>query len=443
MSTLDSAWRDLGEDAAALDLVTSCATEVPLGGALPVGPLVHDAIAVASLSGALVFAHQRGIPTPRVALDPARIATAVTSERHFRWHGEPVNAWAELSGFWQTSDGWVRTHANYPHHRERLLGALGLAHDATGDELRRELSIRTAAEVDATVTARGGIATVVRTEEQWREHPHAGVIGAQPLVGLERIGDAPPTPVPERFRVLDLSRVIAGPVATRTLGLWGADVLRVDPPGIPEIEWQHLDSGAGKRSTILDATSPEFEHLLRTTDVLVLGYRPGALDAAGLTPELLAERYPGIIVARLSAWGQTGPLAARRGFDSIVQAATGIAWRESRDGQTPGALPAQALDHTAGYLLAAAVTTALRRRAEHGGSWLAEVSLARVAHELLHLPANPSQRSGGTIADWTPTVVTHGDVVVAAPAAQYEGSPTDWRTPPVAWGTSAPEWCPR
>ncbi len=439
MSTLEAAWRDLGEDGAALGLVRSHASEVPLSGALPVGPLVHDTIAAASLSAALLSARRDGTAAPRVELDPVRIATAVTSERHYRWRGEPMNPWAELSGFWPTRDGWIRTHANYPHHRERLLAALELGPQTTADDLLRHLSRRNAIEVDELVTRAGGVATVVRTREEWGEHPHFPVVEAQPLVRLERVADAPPALPPRQFRVLDLTRVIAGPVATRTLALWGADVLRIDPPAIPELEWQHLDTGAGKRSTVLDARSAEFDRLLAEAHVVVTGYRPGSLDAVGLGPEELAARYPGIVVARLSAWGQSGPLGARRGFDSIVQAATGIAWEETPDGQRPGALPAQALDHSAGYLLAAAITSALRSRADEGGSWLAEVSLARVAHELLGSPRIRAARN----SSWEPTVVEHGDLILAAPAAHFDGSPDDWSAPPVPWGSSAPEWCPQ
>ncbi|NEA87180.1 CoA transferase, partial [Streptomyces sp. SID14436] len=181
-------------------------------------------------------------------------------------------------------------------------------------------------------------------------------------------------------RVLDLTRVIAGPVATRVLGLLGADVLRVDPPGLPELPDQHADTGFGKRSARLDLTSGRetFEELLAGADVVVTGYRPGALDRFGLGPRALAERRPGIVVAQLSAWGAYGPWGDRRGFDSLVQVATGIAAAEGT-GERPGALPAQALDHGTGYLLAAAVLRALTDRSDTGGSRSVRVALARTA----------------------------------------------------------------
>ncbi len=448
MSVLETVWADLGENPAALSLVTDRADEIPLDSALPVRRLVHDVIAAASLSAALIAAERAGAATPVVELDPLRVATAVTSEKHFRLRGEPVDAWAALSGFWPTADGWLRTHANYPHHRARLLTALGLPESTTANELRARLATMTAFDAETAVVGAGGVAAAVRTEAEWRAHPQSRAVAPQPLLALARVGDAqarplPPAPLTEPLagvRVLDLTRVLAGPVATRTLALWGADVLRIDSPRLPEPELQHLDTGAGKRSALLDLAIAgdlaALDALLDTADVVVTGYRSASLDRFGLSPEALAERHPGIVVARLTAWGTTGPWADRRGFDSIVQAASGISWLESKDGTTPGALPAQALDHSAGYLLATGVTTALRRQRAEGGSWLVETSLARVAAELLGMPRDPRR----TVPTWEPTVVARGDVTSAAAALHFEGGPDDWAMPPVAWGSSQPRW---
>lgn len=446
MSLLDAAWSALGEDAAALALVRSHADAIPLESSLAVGAFVHDAIAVASLSAALLAARRTGSAVPTVELDPARVATAVTSERHFRIDGDPVNAWAELSGFWPTADGWVRTHANYRHHREALVTALGLPGSTSADELLAHLHRRTAAEVEDLVAAAGGIAVAARTEDEWRQHPQSVAVAATPVVAIARTGDAPPAEYPATtvdapargIRVLDLTRVIAGPVAGRTLALWGADVLRIDSPRLPEIPWQHLDGGAGKRSALVDFATDRatLDVLLDRADVVLTGYRTGSLDRYGLSPEVLAADHPGIVVARLSAWGSGGPWAQRRGFDSIVQAATGIGWIESADGAAPGAMPAQALDHSAGYLLAAGITTALRRRLDEGGAWLVETSLARIAAELLAQPRHPRQEVG----PWQPTVIVRGNVTSAAAAPHFDGGPDDWAAPAVPWGSSPAAW---
>lgn len=419
-------------------------TQVPLAAVLPVGDLVGDAVALSSLSAAALAGARLGIATPPIGVDPVRVATAVTSERHFRIGGVQPNAWAELSGFWPTADGWVRSHANYSHHRERLLDALGLWRGAGADELRAAIAQRGAQELEDAVAERGGVLARVRSEAEWAEHAQAIAVAEHPLLGVSPLDDAARHwRAPARLdaplagvRVLDLTRVIAGPVATRTLALWGADVLRVDSPLNPEIGWQHLDSGAGKRSTLLDLGHPDdratFEQLLSTADVVVTGYRAGSLDKYGLAPAAIAERRPGIVVARLSAWGPTGPFAHRRGFDSIVQAASGIAMVESSDGQKPGALPAQALDHTAGYLLAAGVTSALR--AERGGA-LIETSLARIAQALLAAP-----RTAEIVSDWEPTTEQRGELTITRPAAAYVGGPADWPSDPVEWGSSAAAW---
>lgn len=436
---LDTAWRGLGERPDALGLVNPPLHIVPLTSTLAVGALVRDAVAAASLSASLLAARTSGGAVGEVTLDPVRIATAVTSERHLRIDGVQPDVWAELSGFWPTSDGWVRTHANYPHHRARLLSALGLPDDTDADGLRSHLATRTADDVESLVADAGGVATALRDEAAWRAHPQRAAVAETPFVGLTRIGDAPPKPT-DRIRVLDLTRVIAGPVATRTLALWGFDVLRIDGPEHPEISFQHLDTGNGKRSAILDlADSDKLEELLAEADVVVSGYRGGALDRFGLSPEALAERHPGIVIARLTAWGTDGPLAQRRGFDSIVQAATGIAWLESLDGEKPGALPAQALDHSAGYLLAAGITSAVRRRVDEGGSWLVETSLARIAQELLDAPRSPRAET-----TFEPTIATRtmvsGEVTSTLPAPHYLGGPDDWAEPPVPWGSSAAAW---
>jgi crotonobetainyl-CoA:carnitine CoA-transferase CaiB-like acyl-CoA transferase len=244
------------------------------------------------------------------------------------------------------------------------------------------------------------------------------------------------------LRVLDLTRVIAGPVATRTLASHGADVLRIDGPRLPEDPDALLDTGSGKRHVTVDFASlggrRTVDALLSGADVVVQGYRPGALDAFGLAPEALAERYPHLVVVRLSAWGVTGPWRGRRGFDSLVQAASGIALR-SGSADAPGVLPAQALDHATGHLAAAVVLGALARQREEGGGWHGELSLAQTAHWLLDAPAEPAEDDGEP--DATPYLQelpsARGTVGVVAPP----GSPP-WSAAAEFSPTTVPEWRP-
>jgi crotonobetainyl-CoA:carnitine CoA-transferase CaiB-like acyl-CoA transferase len=416
---------------------------VPLPSRLAVGSVATAAVTAASRAAAEIAGSS---PT---GIDPDRIAVAYSSERWFRLDGAQPDAFAPLSGFFRTADGWVRTHGNYPHHAAALRRALGLGDEDGKDAAAAAFSARSAAEVAAAVESLGGVCVPVSPETPAAD----AALHEAPLVREARLGDAPPAPLPapsteaplHGIRVLDLTRVIAGPVGTRTLALFGADVLRIDSPRLPEIPWQHLDTGHGKRSALLDLATPSgrarFDELLATADVVALGYRPASLDALGLSPLALAARRPGVVVVRHSAWGD----ADRRGFDSIVQAASGISWIESRDGVTPGALPAQALDHSAGYLLAAAAIRLLSRRAGEGGSWLAETSLRRVAAELLGLPrtAEPEPAAAAIDPDGhTQTFDVAGHALVtAAPAVTYAGAPRGFAAPR-PWGEDEPAWLP-
>jgi crotonobetainyl-CoA:carnitine CoA-transferase CaiB-like acyl-CoA transferase len=292
----------------------------------------------------------------------------------------------------------------------------------------------------------------VRTVSQWRAHPQDAAVRRLPLASWTRLDDAPARRLPPPptapllpaagLRVLDLTRVIAGPVATRTLALLGADVLRLDSPQLPEIPAQHLDTGMGKRSALVDLAVERdvFEVLLADADVVVVGYRPHAMDRHGLAPERLAQVRPGLVIASLSAWGGVGPWAGRRGFDSIVQAATGIAAVESLDGTVPGALPAQALDHATGYLLAAAILTAVTDQLERGGSLHVQAHLARTAAWLLdHFDGTTRTLpdvNGLMYERSTPS----GVLRYAPPAFDLEGGPTDWPTVGSPWAAELPRW---
>lgn len=406
------------------------------------------ALAWASVSAASLAASQLAGADP-LPLDPHAIAAAYQSERYIRIDGTAPDVWAPLSGFFPAADGWVRTHGNYPHHADALRRGLRLGPTATPEDVAAALRRMSAAAAERDITATGGLCVRVETE-----HPETDrLLRGSPPVAIARVGEAParvrawgPALAPLRgLRVLDLTRVIAGPVATRTLALLGADVLRIDPPGMPEPAWQHLDTGHGKRTALLDVGTPagatRLEALLAGTDVVVTGYRPSAIARLGLDPSALAARHPGLVVARLSAWGFTGAGAERRGFDSLVQAASGIAWIESPDGERPGALPAQALDHSAGYLLTAGIITAVDRQARQGGSWAVETSLRRLAAELLGLPRMSGVEPPASEAP--PRLNTFDldglEVQTAAPAIAYSGSPRDYAAPR-PWGSDSPEW---
>jgi CoA-transferase family III len=466
--TTGEVWTALGGDPA---LARSVSYGGRVTGALPsrlpVAALARTAVAVCSLAAAELAARRSGHAPPAVRVDDGAVATAFTSERHLRIDGRAPVGFAPHSGFWQAGGGWVRTHANYPHHRDRLLGALGLPLDAGAGQLADAIRPLPAEEVEERVYAAGGLAVAVRAAG---ERP-----GPAHLLETGRVAGstAPPrefAPLPSGvllpahgIRVLDLTRVTAGPVATRTLGLLGADVLRIDSPGLPESEDAHADTGFGKRSVRLDLAAPAdravFGTLLESADVVVTGYRPGALDRLGLSVRELTAARPGLVIAGLRAWEWSGPWAPRRGFDSLVQAGSGIARIEAGEDGRPGALPAQALDHGTGYLLAAAVLRSLTDQSFSGGARLARFSLAATARWLTG-PLRAAGRPGRDAADGTPpgaasvppydpapwlagTDAPAGRLVHALPPVDLAGGPRDWARPPSRWGSDEPVWLPR
>lgn len=436
--------------------MTGVKPEGALQARLPVRELARACVEACAQAAAELAARRAGLgEVPAVQVDDGAVATAFVSERHLLINGRAPVTFAPLSRFWRTADGWVRTHANYPHHRERLLKVMG-----PPDALEAAFAERSALEVEEAVYAAGGLAVALRTPQEWAAHPQAVAVAARPLVERGRLDSArarvfpPLASLPSLdgapllpaagLRVLDLTRVIAGPVATRTLALLGADVLRVDSPGLPELPDQHADTGFGKRSATLDLAADRrtFEELLGAADVVVTGYRPGALDRFGLSPQTLAERRPGIVVAQLSAWGAYGPWRERRGFDSLVQVASGIAAVEGSVAQ-PGALPAQALDHGTGYLLAAAVLRALTEQADEGGSRFVRLALARTAKWLMD--GFPAGSPGDAAYDGAEAWLAETDSAVgrlryALSPVSFDGGPVDWARPPGIWGADAARW---
>jgi hypothetical protein len=348
---------------------------------------------------------------------PGRQAQAVTVEAqhaafetsgYFTLDGVQPDAWAPISGLYACgaatdAPGWVRIHANFNHHRDGALALLGLPVGADTPRAAVEQALQqwTAEDFEDQAAARGLPVAAVRGRAQWQALGHEAMLAAQPLVSIQRIGDAPPVPwaaLAEEgkplagLRVLDLTRIIAGPVAGRTLAAHGADVMLVNGPHLPNIE-AIADTSRGKRSAQLDLRDAGGRRALRElvvqSQVFLQAYRPGALAAKGFGAEELARRRPGLVVAELSAYGWQGPWAGRRGFDSLVQTATGVQTDEAlaRGQAAPRALPMQILDYSAGFLLAYGIEAALLRQAREGGSWQVRVTLAGVARWLRGLGA--------------------------------------------------------
>ncbi|UKA71691.1 MULTISPECIES: CoA transferase [unclassified Arthrobacter] len=435
------------------------------------GPLDVEGLALHSVEAAAAALNLFEGTPGRFRTTPALTAAAFDSFGHLRIAGRKPQGFAPLSGFHRTSDGWIRTHANYPHHEQRLLQALGAA---SPEEAERQLHSMAALEAEAAIQGKGGIAAAVRTRSEWLDSDMGRAAGLGPWIafdfadgataglGLEESAaatvaangtEASPgmshngSPL-DGLRVLDLTRVIAGPVATRLLAALGADVLRIDPPAFPEIEDQFVDTAFGKRSAEADLSVPDIQHKLRqllaAADVVVAGYRHGALDRFGLNPRELLALYPRLAVVTLDSWGSAGPWSGLRGFDSIVQAACGIAHvygKENDDGEwRPGALPVQALDHATGYGVAAAAIHLLGRRRWMGTGGAAHLSLARTAEELFALGRNAELPSELPAPDYRSRDSTYGELRYVGPPLMDGDQPLDYPFPPPPYGGTPLAW---
>jgi crotonobetainyl-CoA:carnitine CoA-transferase CaiB-like acyl-CoA transferase len=423
------------------------------GGALDVEGLALGSVGAAAAALNLLT----GTPD-RFATTAALTAGAFDSYGHLRIDGRKIQGFAPLSGFRRTRDGWIRLHANYPHHEQRLMEALDAT---TADDLAAALAALTSLEAEAAIQARGGVAGAVRSRQEWLDSDMGRAAGTGPWIELRLADGATAQSRPWRpsggdprrplagVRVLDLTRVIAGPASTRLLGALGADVLRIDPPGLPEISDQFVDMGFGKRSAEADLAAPRFRHLLQellaSADVVITGYRRGSLDRFGLDPDVLLADRPELVVATLDSWGANGPWSGLRGFDSIVQAATGIAvlyGTENHDGGwRPGALPVQALDHATGYGVAAAAIALLARRRHEGLGGSARLSLVRTAEELVALQPPPDGPAPMLpVPELSTMASTYGELRHVGPPLLVDGQPLHYTGPPAPYGRSPLAW---
>jgi crotonobetainyl-CoA:carnitine CoA-transferase CaiB-like acyl-CoA transferase len=456
---LGELWSGLGGGPAATGAVAIEGPRHVLPSVFDVTALAAASVAVATLATAELAAARRTAGAepgslPPVRIDRAHAAIAFRRETYaspIGWSLPPI--WDPIAGDYRTADGWIRLHTNYAHHRDAALSVLGVA--AEREAVAAAVARRRADDLESAVVAAGGCAAAMRTTRDWAKHEQGRAVAHEPVFAIAR-RDAPPAALPraERplagVRVLDLTRVIAGPVCTAHLAAYGADVLRIDPPGFAEVGALLPETTAGKRRAALDLKTRDglarFEALARDAHVLVSGYRSDALPSCGLAESRLREINPRLAIASLDAYGWSGPWAGRRGFDSLVQMSSGIAARGGEIARVakPVPLPAQALDHATGYLLAAAVCRALVE-ARAGTAWTVRCSLARTAALLLSLgeSGDPSLAppSPEDVAPWLESADSAwGPIRRVRPAGSIEGTPARLALAAGPLGADAARW---
>ena len=394
-------WDEVGGPAELTDALTAAGPRAVLPSQFDVTGLATASVAAATLAAAEFLAVRNDGRTLPVTVDSRQACAAFAAEGLFTPLGwERPDIWDPIAGNYQARDGWIRLHTNYAYHRaavERLLGA------ANRESVQAAVAEWRAVDLETAVVEAGGCAAAMRTREDWLAGPAGAATADAPLAAVAdralpdnvaaplAAGTGGPLPY-SGLRVLDLTRVIAGPIATRFLAAYGADVLRIDPPGFAEVPALLPETTAGKRTAALDLTTAAgraaFESLVNGADVLVSGLRADALARLGYDDDALAALNPALIVASLDAYGWDGPWRDRRGFDSLVQMSSGIAaaGAAAAGADHPVPLPVQALDHACGYLTAAAVGRALTRHTAESVASRIRLSLIATANLLWSLP---------------------------------------------------------
>jgi crotonobetainyl-CoA:carnitine CoA-transferase CaiB-like acyl-CoA transferase len=450
-------WISAGGEPSALDTVTLTGEEPQLPSSFRVAAAAQVSVAAAGLAAAQIWKLRSG-QSQNVAVDMRHAVVECRSERYLRVDGKPPPpTWDAIAGVYKTGDRrFVRLHTNFPHHRGAVCKVLNCK--AERDEVQAALMQWDAEAFETAAYAEGGVVAMMRSHEEWSASPHAQALAALPTIEIEKIGEAAPKPWPAGdrplagLRVLDLSRVIAGPVAGRTLAVHGADVLLISGPDLPAIPWLTIDTGRGKLTGFVELKSEAgrgvFRDLVASADILSQGYRPRALAGVGFSPQDAATINPGIVYVSLSAYGHAGPWADRRGFDSLVQTSTGFNHAEGQAAgvEGPKELPAQMLDHATGYLMAFGAMMAKARQSREGGSWHVRVSLAQTGRWLWSLGRvtdgfKTEDLRGEAITPFIePAASGFGPLRAVSHSAALSKTPAFWARPAMPLGSHPPQW---
>jgi hypothetical protein len=352
---------------------------------------------------------------------------------------------------------YVQLHGSF-HDSPKILDELGLGEDASAEDIDAAVAKRDAFELEAAFIARKICGGVVRSKQEWAAHPQGAAIADLPVVTITKIGEAPPEPLPDGdrpaagVRVLDLTRVLAGPTCAKTIAEHGADVLHISAPHLETAGPFGLETGIGKRQAIVDLDTAEHMEVMRgllaNADVFSQGYRLGTLARRGFAPNQVAELRPGIVYVSENCYGHVGPWAERPGWEQLGQAATGMSYREGEAaGVEPRLAPAAVNDYSTGFFAAYGAMVALARRATEGGSWHVQVSLSQTCSWYQRL-GDDNDREAGDLGDLAPFIGEmdtddFGRIQFLKPAAQLAETPPRWDLPPARQGAHEPVWLSR
>ena len=399
----------------------------------------------------------------KTAIDVRRAAGALRSTRYMQRPdadgkfqlvvNENHEKMIQVTQPWPTKDGrWFLPHFGLPNLQKRVQDVLGC--DLTPDSVSKAVAQWDALDLEAAIDEARACGAMVRGNTEWLDHPHGKVLQGKPIVEIIKIGDSDPEPFPEGdrplsgIRVLDLTRILAGPIAARTLAENGAEVLMIAAEGVPQIMEHVMDTSHGKRSCYLDLKSEEgnarLKQLVRDADVFSQGYRPGIMAGHGFAPKQLAEHRPGIVYVSISCFGADGPFSHRAGWEQVAQTVTGICQEGSPE--RPKLLPAAACDYTTGYLGAYGAMLALARRAREGGSYHVRVSLCqsgmliyrqgKVSYDDPDMDLSEAELDELRIE----TATAHGPVRHLAPVLHLSETQPHWTRPTPVLGGDTPEW---
>lgn len=456
-SVVRSLWQLTCLPEVALSNLTLSGTSPLLPTSFHVAVAAQSSIACAALASTNL-GELRGAAPQRVSVDMHDAERECTG--WFTLDGETPNVWAPLSGLYRCADGFVRIHANFDHHRDgalRLLDIDSAPARVDRDQVMRALAGWNKVDFETEAARQELVVAAGRSFEEWDAHPQAAFIAGAPLLTIERIGDAKRVALPalddgqrplSGVRALDLTRVLAGPVCGRTLAAYGADVMLINSPDLPNMA-AIADTSRGKRSALIDLTTPEgcdkLRQLAAGAHLFIQGYRPGGLGQFGFSPADVARVRPGIVYVSLSAYGPKGPWAGRRGFDSLVQTAMGFNLAEGQAARSdlPRPMPVQILDFASGFLMAYGAQAALTRQLAEGGSWHVQVSLAQTANWLRSLGRiddNFHPRDAGLTDHCASYASGFGRLEAMPHAAHLSRTPARWKRASNPPGSDAPVW---